>query len=74
MRVCPTSYLFMTGFGHTVYFLKKDDFSFKRVTATMLRLNLLNVILAYAMGNDWLLYYFAPLVSLEFTHAAFPKY
>ena len=53
----------MTGFGHTVYFLKKDDFSFKRVVATMLRLNLLNVILAYAMGNDWLLYYFAPLVS-----------
>lgn len=66
MRVCPTSYLFMTGFGHTVYFLKKDDFSFKRVVATMLRLNLLNVILAYAMGNDWLLYYFAPLVTWNF--------
>ena len=66
MRVCPTSYLFMTGFGHTVYFLKKDDFSFKRFVATMLRLNLLNVILAYAMGNDWLLYYFAPLVTWNF--------
>lgn len=66
MRVCPTSYLFMTGFGHTVYFLKKDDYSLKRFVATMLRLNLLNVILAYAMGNDWLLYYFAPLVTWNF--------
>lgn len=66
MRVMPTSYLFMTGFGHTVYFLKKNDYSFKRFVATMLRLNLLNVILAYAMGNDWLLYYFAPLVTWNF--------
>lgn len=66
MRVCPTSYLFMTGFGHTCYFLKKGDYSFKRFVATMLRLNLLNVVLAYAMGNDYLLYYFAPLCTWNF--------
>lgn len=66
IRVCVASYLFLTGFGHAVYFLRKGDYSFKRVVAVMLRTNLLPVALAYVMRTRWLLYYYMPLSSFWF--------
>jgi len=66
VRLLVTAYLFMTGYGHTLYFLRRNDYSLKRVATTLIRLNLLSIALPYMMLTNYQTYYFAPLVTYWF--------
>ncbi|KAK5211639.1 hypothetical protein LTR41_003100 [Exophiala xenobiotica] len=66
IRLCVSSYLFMTGYGHTIYFLETKDFSLQRAVNVLLRTNLLNVVLAFVMGTHYDLYYFPALSTVWF--------
>ncbi|KAL9044959.1 MAG: hypothetical protein Q9214_001943 [Letrouitia sp. 1 TL-2023] len=63
IRIFVGSYIFMTGFGHTVYFYRKGDFSLKRFASVIIRLNLLSCVLPYVMRTEYIFYYFAPLIT-----------
>lgn len=66
VRLLVASYLFMTGYGHTIYFLQTNNFSLHRVASVLVRLNILSCLLAYFMRTDYNFYYFPALSSFWF--------
>lgn len=67
MRVFMGMYFFITSYEHTLYFLKTEDLGVQRIFSVLLRLNLLNVVLAYVMNTSYQMYHIAPLLSFWFS-------
>ena len=63
VRLLVASYIFMTGFGHTIFFHKRSDYTLRRSAGVLIRLNMLSCLLPYLMKTNYLFYYFAPLIS-----------
>ncbi|WYZ40247.1 hypothetical protein EsH8_IV_000588 [Colletotrichum jinshuiense] len=59
------TYIFLSSYGHTMYFLRTEDFSLRRVTFVLCRLNLLACLLALTTSSEWIVYS-APLMSFWF--------
>lgn len=63
IRLLVASYLFLTGYGHASYFIRTNDFSLRRLSAVLVRINLLSCILPFVMNTRYQVYYFPMLVS-----------
>ncbi|KAI0115288.1 Cas1p-domain-containing protein [Daldinia grandis] len=63
IRLFISAYLYISGYAHTLYLLKTNDFSLNRVIEILFRLNFLSVSLSYMMRTTYASYYFAPIVT-----------
>lgn len=66
LRLAAASYIFLSTYGHATYFLTTGDYSPRRAAAVILRLNLLNCLLAFAVDNKFTVHHFTPLISICF--------
>ena len=61
-----SAYVWLTGFGNGGYFLSSADFSAKRFTQQLWRMNFLCLFLSLATGTPWIEYYFVALATVHF--------
>ncbi|KAI1393558.1 Cas1p-domain-containing protein [Hypoxylon trugodes] len=66
IRVFISAYFYLSGYGHTLYLLKTNDFSLRRVMIVLFRLNFLSALLPYVMGTTYSSYYFASAISFYY--------
>ncbi|KAK1595279.1 Cas1p-like protein [Colletotrichum navitas] len=59
------TFIFLFVYGHTMYFLRTEDYSLRRVAYVLCRLNLLTCLLAFTMSSEWIIYT-APLMTFWF--------
>ncbi|KAI1430866.1 Cas1p-domain-containing protein [Xylaria sp. CBS 124048] len=66
VRVLISMYFFLSAYGHTLYLLRTDDYSFKRMALVLFRTNALSALLPFMMGTNYSSYYFAPAVTFYY--------
>eukprot|EP00004_Rigifila_ramosa_P008609 TRINITY_DN1986_c0_g1_i1.p1 TRINITY_DN1986_c0_g1~~TRINITY_DN1986_c0_g1_i1.p1 ORF type:complete len:311 (-),score=67.62 TRINITY_DN1986_c0_g1_i1:713-1645(-) len=66
VRVLIAAYVWMTGFGHFVYFSSTGKYDFVRVMRTLLRLNFLIFFTCLATNNEYMLYYICAMHTFWF--------
>ncbi|KAK1721791.1 Cas1p-like protein [Colletotrichum lupini] len=72
------TFIFLFSYGHTMYFLRTEDFSLRRVAYVLGRLNLLTCLIAFMVSSEWIIYT-VPLLTFWFaviyaTLACFKKF
>lgn len=65
-QVGASCFVFMTGFGHAMYFYTRNNFRLGRVLRVLFRLNLTAFLLCATMNRPYILYYVCPLHSMAF--------
>ena len=65
-QVGASCFVFMTGFGHAMYFYTRNNFRLGRVMRVLFRVNLTAFLLCATMGRPYILYYVCPLHTLAF--------
>lgn len=55
-KISTTAFLFMTGFGHTMYFYRQDDYSIRRVLKVLFRVNFAAMFLCLALDKPYIFY------------------
>ncbi|KAF2816010.1 Cas1p-domain-containing protein [Mytilinidion resinicola] len=66
VRLLASAYIFLTGYGHTMYFLQKKDYSLRRVASVLTRLNVLACSLSFVMRTRYTAYHFISVSSFWF--------
>ncbi|OHE92782.1 Cas1p-like protein [Colletotrichum orchidophilum] len=59
------TFIFLFSYGHTMYFLRTEDFSLRRVAYVLGRLNVLACLIAFMVSSEWIIYS-APLMTFWF--------
>ena len=57
IRGFVAAYVWMTGWGNTLYFKRTGDYSARRVFEMLWRINFLVALLSLASGTPWIAYY-----------------
>lgn len=66
IRVYIDAYVWLTGFGNLMYFVKRRDFSISRLIRMWWRINIFVVFLALSMNNEYMEYYICPMHTFWF--------
>lgn len=66
VRLLIASYVFLTGYGNTVYCLKCTKYSVLRCAQMLFRINAFTVVLLIFTRNEYMLYYIAPMHTFWF--------
>ncbi|KAH7041054.1 10 TM acyl transferase domain found in Cas1p-domain-containing protein, partial [Microdochium trichocladiopsis] len=66
IRVLVSTYLFLSAYGHTTYFLATGDTSLRRVAVVIFRTHALAIRLMLSAGTTYTDYYFIPVLTFWF--------
>ena len=66
IRLFTSAYLFLSGYGHFMYYWNTSNYSISRFFEVLFRLNFLSVMLCFTMNRMYQFYSFVPLVTFWF--------
>jgi hypothetical protein len=55
-RIYVTAFLFLTGYGHTMFFYREKDYSMNRLIEVLFRMNFSGMFLCLALGKPYIFY------------------
>lgn len=66
VRMLTSAYLFLSGYGHFMYYWNTPNYNITRFFEVLFRLNFLAIILCFTMNRMYQFYTFVPLVTFSY--------